>query len=387
VTDVPVNPKVLAWARSERGLTLAEAAEKLGVPIDELKELEDGVRHPSVGELRNIAAKYEIGFSSLLMPEPLLETTRLRCQDFRTHRGEGADWNAELLAALDDINVVTDAMADLKQAVPHLFASNLPTISASSNVADAAERERERMGFRISNQYLWDKYVFRRFRSLIEAQGVFVYVLNVGSTEDWRGLAIMDERQIPFIILNGNEAETEARIFSLIHEYCHILLRVNAISDQRQRGTIEGFCNSFAAYFLMPRKEFRAVAREVSGANFKEDWTDTELRAIGARFKVSMSAVAIHLSRLDLAPDDLFRKKVAESRLRTLPERSGGIVGYYDQIANRLGSRHVSVVFRALEGGYIDQLDAYEMLDVKPENFQRLQSEIAERQRAYGWGQ
>lgn len=195
MTDVPVNPKVLAWARSERGLTLTEAAEKLGIPIEELRELEDGTRQPTVGELRNIAAKYEIGFSSLLMPEPLVENTRLYCRDFRTHRGEGADWNPELLAALDDINVVTDAMADLRQAVPHLFTSNLPTIRSTSDVADAAERERERIGFRISNQFIWDKFVFRRFRSMIEAQGVFVYVLNVGSTDDWRGLAIMDERQ------------------------------------------------------------------------------------------------------------------------------------------------------------------------------------------------
>jgi Zn-dependent peptidase ImmA (M78 family)/transcriptional regulator with XRE-family HTH domain len=387
VTDVPVNPGVLAWARSERGLTLADAAERLGVPEEELKELEDGARMPTVGELRNMAAKYEIGFSALLMPEPLPATTRLRVDDFRTHRGEGAAWNPELLAALDDINIFTDAMADLKQAVPELIRSNLPTLNSNSNVANAAERERERMGFTIDQQFGWSKYIFRRFRSMIEAQGVFVYVMNVGTTEDWRGLAIMDERDIPFIALNGNEAETEARVFSLIHEYCHILLRVSAISDQRQRGTIEGFCNSFAAFFLMPRQDFRAATREIGGRTFKNDWSDEELKKIGERFKVSMSAAAIHLERLDLAPTGFYRAKLTEWRVRTPRKREGGIIPYYEQVANRLGNRHVSVVFEALDRGYIDQLDAYEMLDVKPESFPRLQSEITERQRAYGWGQ
>ena len=386
MTEVPVNPKVLAWARTERGLTLAEAAERLDVPIDELKELEDGTRNPTVGELRNIAAKYEIGFSALLMPEPLPLTTRLTCEDFRTHRGEGTGWSPELLAALDDINVFTDAMADLKQAVPSLFRSNLPTISYNSDVADAAEAERKRIGFTIDQQVGWSTYVFRRFRSMIEAQGVFVYVMNVGTTQDWRGLAIMDERGVPFIALNGHEGEAEARIFSLLHEYCHILLRISAISDQRQQGTIEGFCNSFAAYFLMPREYFRAAVRQIGGG-FRDNWSDSELKRIGDQFKVSMSAAAIHLERLNLAPTGFYRSKLTEWRVRKPRERSGGKPPYYEQMANKLGNRHVSFVFEALAGGFIDQLDAYEMLDVKPNSFPKLRSEIAERQRAYGWRQ
>lgn len=386
MTDVPANPKVLAWARAERGLTVTEAAELLGIPVDELKELEDGSRHPTVGELRNMAAKYEIGFSALLMPEPLPPTTRLECEDFRTHRGEGAGWSPELLAALDDINVFTDAMADLKQAVPDLFRSNLPTLNSNNDVAEAAEAERRRIGFTVEQQANWSKYVFRRFRSMIEAQGVFVYIMNVGTTEDWRGLAIMDEREIPFIALNGNEAETEARIFSLIHEYCHILLRISAISDQRQRGTIEGFCNSFAAYFLMPRQHFRAVARQIGGG-YRNDWSDDELKKIGDQFKVSMSATAIHLERLELAPIGFYRTKLAEWRVRQPRKRTPGKPPYYEQMANKLGNRHISVVFEALDGGYIDRLDAYEMLDVKPDGFTKLKSEVTGRQRAYGWGQ
>ncbi len=67
--------------------------------------------HPSVGELRNVSAKYEIGFSSLLMPDVLPPETRLKLQDFRTH-GSGAPgkWNPELLMEMDDINVLIDAM-------------------------------------------------------------------------------------------------------------------------------------------------------------------------------------------------------------------------------------------------------------------------------------
>ena len=102
MTNVPVNPKVIKWARDERGLDLAAAANLLGVPDAELEEIETGARLPSVGELRNIAAKYEIGFSSLLMPEPLPKTTRLKVQDFRTHRSEPENWHTDLLIELDD---------------------------------------------------------------------------------------------------------------------------------------------------------------------------------------------------------------------------------------------------------------------------------------------
>jgi Zn-dependent peptidase ImmA (M78 family)/transcriptional regulator with XRE-family HTH domain len=387
VTAVPVNPKVLIWARIERGLDMPAAATRLGIPEEELIELENGTRHPSVGELRNMSAKYEIGFSSLLMPDVLPTDTRLNLLDFRTHGSEAArKWNPELLMEMDDINVLIDAMSDLKEADPTLFANTLPSASASMDAAKVAADERNRIGLDVSVQAAWktDAPAFNRLRSLVETQGVFVYQVNASTTDDWRGIAIFDERKIPVIIINSNEEFPAARSFTLFHEYAHLLLRQSAITDHRSRDRQEEFCNKFAAHFLMPTREFRGAALSVGGG-FRTFWTDTQLKKIGGVFETSMSAVALHLESHNLAPDGFFNAKLSEWRVREKKERKPGIVPYYDKIANRLGVQHIKVVFEALDHRRINQLDAYEMLDVQASNFAKLRAKIREREAEYGW--
>lgn len=387
MTDVPVNPKVLIWARDERGFDVAAAAARLGIPEDELIELENGSRQPTVGELRNMAAKYEIGFSALLMPDVLPSVTRLKVEDFRTRKsGAPKRWNPELLMEMDDINVLIDAMADLRNADPNLLTTKLPQATLAMNAARLADEERKRIGLDVSMQAGWktDAAAFRKLRSLVEAQGVLVYLINASTVEDWCGIAIFDDRKLPVIIINSDETNPAARSFTLFHEYAHILLRHSAITDQRSRATDEVFCNKFAAHFLMPSHEFTGAALTVGGGA-REYWTDTQLRKIGGVFKTSMSAVALHLETHDLAPDGFFKTKLTEWQVREKPPKTKGIVGYYKKIANRLGVQHIKVVFEALDRKRINQLDAYEMLDVQASNFEGLRAEVREREAESGW--
>jgi Zn-dependent peptidase ImmA (M78 family) len=134
----------------------------------------------------------------------------------------------------------------------------------------------------------------------------------------------------------------------------------------------------------MPSHEFTGAALTVGGG-FREYWTDTQLRKIGGVFKTSMSAVALHLETHDLAPDGFFKKKLTEWQVRERPPKTKGPVGYYKKIANRLGVQHIKVVFEALDRRRINQLDAYEMLDVQASNFEGLRAEVREREAESGW--
>ena len=335
-----------------------------------------------------MAAKYEIGFSALLMPEELPITTRLKVQDFRTHESGREQWHPDLLAAMDDLNVVIDAMADLRDVEPSLFQITFPQITLRDNAATIAAQERDRIGLDVQRQSGWksDYEAFRRFRFMIEAQGVFVHQIAASVSEDWRGIAIFDERKIPIIIINTDEESPAARSFSLLHEYCHLLLRHSAISDERSRDDNETFCNAFAAHFLMPEREFRGAANAVGGG-YRSYWTDGQLRKIGWVFKTSISAVAIHLQNLSLAPKTFYKTKWGEWKVREKKKRkSNSGPGYYVKMANRLGAQHISVVFEALDRGRLNQLDAYEMLDVQAANFDKLRAEILERRTVDGWG-
>jgi hypothetical protein len=134
----------------------------------------------------------------------------------------------------------------------------------------------------------------------------------------------------------------------------------------------------------MPTKEFRGAALSVGGG-FRTYWTDAQLRKIGSVFKTSMSAVALHLESHNLAPDGFFNSKLSEWRVRERTKRKPGPVGYYDKIANRLGVQHIKVVFEALDRRCINQLDAYEMLDIQASNFAKLRAKVTEREAGFGW--
>jgi len=383
MVDVPVNAKVLVWARKERGLNEEQAAKLLRLSMQELRDLEGGHKKPSLALLDRMARQYQIPFASLLMPDPLPDNARPTIPDFRTHLGEGPKLDHELMTAIDVVNLQIEMFAEVKEAHPELFqAPPLPNYSNITDAERAAHTERARIAPSIDTQIGWTGVAtaFRHWRAIIESQGIFVHLMSIGPENDVRGFAIYDEREIPIILINGDEVETSARIFSLIHEHAHLLIRKPGISDQNRKDKTERWCNQFAAYFLMPADRFKEEALKIDPSRA---WSDTAIRKIAEIFKVSMSAAALHLEDVGLARAGFYDQKQAQWKPRK-PRKGGPPMPYAERQVNRLGVRHVSVVLDALDRRYINQLDAYELTEVGPKHFDDLRTEIAGRQREYG---
>ena len=225
MVDVPVNHKVLIWARKERGLTEQQAADLLHLSLNEFNELEAGNKKLTLALLDRMARQYQIPFASLLMPDPLPDSARPRIPDFRTHLGMKPRIDHELLTALDVVNLQIEMFTEIREAHPELFqAPPLPDYSKLVDPKEAANKERARIAPTVDQQVGWKTVAtaFRRWRAIIERQGIFVYLTSIGPENDVRGFAIYDERGIPVALINGDESESSARIFSLIHEYAHI---------------------------------------------------------------------------------------------------------------------------------------------------------------------
>src|SRR5262245_50661369 len=383
MVDVPVNHKGLIRGRKERRLKEQQAADLLHLPLNEFNDLAAGYKKPTLALLDRMARQYQIPFASLLMPDPLPDSARPRIPDFRTHLGMKPRIDHELLTALDVVNLQIEMFTEIREAHPELFqAPPLPDYSKIVDPKEAANKERARIAPAIDQQIGWKKVApaFRRWRAIIERQGIFVYLTNIGPENDVRGFAIYDERSIPVVLINGDESESSARIFSLIHEYAHILIRKPGISDQNRKNSVERWCNQFAAYFLMPPERFKVEALKIDPS---KTWSDTALRKIAEVFKVSMSAVALHLEDVGLAREGFYEWKQKQWKPPT-PRKGGQPMSYAERQLNRLGVRHVSVVLDALDRRYINQLDAYEMTEVGPRHFEDLRSEMVGRQLEYG---
>lgn len=382
MVDVPVNGAVLAWARKERGLSEEEAAKRLKLTTQALADLEAGNTRPSLKLLDKIATKYQIPFYSLMMPEPLAD--RARPADFRTHGGKAPVWDEAILIGYEGVDQQIEMLAEIRQHDAELFAA--PAIRqypSTAKAKDVAAEERRLFGLSMETQFGWETpaKAFRHWRNQIERAGVFVQIVNLGPQNLCRGFTVYDERGIPAAVINGFEAEGPARTYTLLHEYAHLLIRQPGVSDQNRENGIEKWCNEFAAYFLMPEDRFKQEAQAINpGGN----WTDTAIRKVADLFNVSMSAVVLHLENVGLAKRGLYDQKIEEWRKRAKSGPGRADPSYPVRQVQRLGVRHVGVVLDAVDRRDINQLEAYELMDVDPRFFGALRKEVEENQKLYG---
>ena len=379
---VPINPEVLRWARKSRVLTIQEAAKRLEWSVDRLEALEHAAEI-SVDDLDRIATKYRVSTATLLMPEPLPADRYppRAIGDFRLHAHAEEEplsvktqtyvENAfELIELLDEIN---DADQDLA-ARPLL-----PFCELVDDAGRAASRERGRIGAAVEVQLGWetDKEAFLRWREIIEAQEIFTHKLAM-SEKYVRGFAIY-QKGYGLIGINSND-DYRARIFTLFHEYAHILLRTGGISDQNRQVPIERWCNQFAANFLMPAAAFLHQFRLMFPDGEASDWSVGRMAKL---FKVSKAATAIRFEELELAAVGFYDRLQAEWKLP--PKRKGGSgTDSVDVDLGRYGTTHVGVISQALQRGVIDPLEAQYALNVPPRNLTALTAAARARHLAYG---
>jgi transcriptional regulator with XRE-family HTH domain len=125
-----INPSILKWARETAGLSVEEAAKKLGLSSRErLEALEGGQQVPTRRQLVNMSEKYHRPLLTFYLPNRPRE--RDRGHDFRTLPGvEDRDSEALLDALLRDVQarqqLVRAAMPWRKRRRIGRFPSSLP---------------------------------------------------------------------------------------------------------------------------------------------------------------------------------------------------------------------------------------------------------------------
>src|SRR5258708_15552783 len=107
------------------------------------------------------------------------------------------------------------------------------------------------MNVSVERQLHWRSgQAFSYWRALIERLGIAVY-LQKFEAADCRGWSMADEDAPPAIVVNRDDRFDAARVYTLIHEYAHLLIRRPGISDLDSRNPTEAFCNRFAGAFLI----------------------------------------------------------------------------------------------------------------------------------------
>lgn len=313
-----VQPSVLTWARTSAGYDLEVAAEKLNVLPDAVTAWEAGDDKPSIPQLRKLASLYKRPLAVLYLPEPPLAFMPM--SDFRRlpefgPRRFSPGLTLEVRSAQQRRLLALELLEDTGTEPPRFM---LQTSDQDSPEA-VGTAIRDALGVTYDVQRKWGDHLaaFRQWRSRIEEQGVLVFQANRFESDEASGFAFWAD-VLPTVVVNGKDVYPR-RIFSLLHELAHLMLRQSGVSEMdvdaprpAADAQIEVFCNQVAAAALMPAALFMAepvVKARGAGAH---EWTDGEIDALAKIYGVSREAVVRRLLSAGRATQAFYGGKRAQ---------------------------------------------------------------------------
>jgi Zn-dependent peptidase ImmA (M78 family) len=175
------------------------------------------------------------------------------------------------------------------------------------------------------------------------------------------------------ICVNDRQATEGAKIFTLFHEYAHLVLRKAGISDENQRNQTESFCNQFAASFLIPKLALRSAV-----SNFQEqrEYSDAEIAQLARKFRVSNRAIALRLEVTGLAPKGFYAQRTAPWDVRQDKPKSPIVREIkIDPVIIRLkrvGRLHADTVLDAVLRHAINSFDASQLVGISQASISKM---------------
>lgn len=379
-----VNPKILAWARATAEFTPEEAADKLGLPVERLIEMEDGKREPSRNQILKMSTVYRRPLIAFYLKEPPQRNER--AHDYRTLNVEAHPKEEAVLAALvrDVIarqELIKQALVEVDEAPVLSFVGSLNQRTPVTEAVTAIEKilQFDKASFRSARTI---DEAFKALRDAVEKAGIFVLLAgNLGSyhsdisVDVFRGFCIADE-VAPFIVINEHDARS-AWSFTLVHELCHILMGQTAISGYNSEKAVEKYCDSVAARFLISAGELGRTRMEIrSGRKLALD----AIAEMASAAKVSRAMVAYNLMDTGAITTEEYNELVERfKREREQSEKAKpkGSPDYYVVRRHRVGPGLVSAVTRLVSEGVLSSPKAGKVLGVKATGVARITGDAA----------
>lgn len=202
----------------------------------------------------------------------------------------------------------------------------------------------------------------------LETNGIIVMQNGIVGNNTRRKLDIIEFRAFmlyddiaPIIFINNNDS-LGGKIFSLVHEYVHVLFEQEDLllkEDTFKLKENEGYINQITAEFLMPT--------ECIQLNWDQNKDALEqINRISNMLKVSETALAIKLKELKLINkvllDEIINEGIRNFENRTYKDKADG-GDFYNTFNSRISPTFTQAVIRSTEAGNTAYSYAFRLLD------------------------
>ncbi len=384
--EITVEPKVLIWARKSIGKSVDDIAQKLKIDKTIINQWEIGQRSVRLSQLEKLANIYKRPLAAFFLPEPPKEIPLPK--DYRTLPLENRRvFSSKTLLAIRRAERIRRIAVELAESMERKIFTEVVKASIDDAPEILALKVREHLGISVDMQSKWrdERIALSEWRKIVESKDVIVLYASM-PIEDTRGFSL-SEKIYPVIVVNSQDSYT-ARIFSLFHEYAHLMINNSGICDMADRfylsdedKRIERFCNYFAGAFLVPKQDL-INHRLLKTLKSDRDISDDYLKELAGDFKVSQEVILRRLVIIGRSSEKLYLKKREEWEARAKEQRKLKRSGR--KIPSRAcvqenGVLFVSLVLNSYGAEKITLRDISDYLGIRLKHLPKVEQLIAEK--------
>jgi Zn-dependent peptidase ImmA (M78 family) len=364
--NIAVNNEVLIWAREAIALSRTNAANKTGIAVKRLLQIEEGEKQPTLEELKEFSKAYKRTIATLLLSTSPKE--KPLPPDRRTVDSKGSgNFHEKTILAVRKARALVVSLIELKQDAGIPVARFQYKASMQNNPATVAQKMRKELGLNEIRQFQNINIALEAYIEKLESLGVAVFQLSL-TQDSLRGFSIVDEA-IPVIgIKRGGEPAT-AKIFTLFHELGHILLSDGGLCDLSENTNlqIEKWCNEFSAEILVPSSELLhmdiVTDRKLKGEKI---WAKKELIELANHFHVGPLTILRRLLENNLTTQAYYKDR-HQAWNKPLFSRAKHPEGrnIVKETIKEKGRTYITLAFSAYDHNRIDLKDLSDFLGVR----------------------
>jgi Zn-dependent peptidase ImmA (M78 family)/DNA-binding XRE family transcriptional regulator len=383
-----IKPELLIWARKSAGLTLTDVAKKTQVSEDKLNEWETGKSKLSVSQLRKLAKVYKRPIAVFYLPEPPKTFDALR--DYRIIYGtQTKEISPHLRLEIRKAQYRREIALEISELLGEQTKPFNEKASFGDDPDNLSEYIRGLLGISIENQSKWKDKAFSRWKDAIESLDIIVSQTASTSRielEEMRGFSISGN-VLPVIVINSKD-QPNGKIFTLIHEFVHILLHNGGICDLHEPSSpdnddarIEIFCNQVSASVLVPKSDILKHEIVVKNEGLTI-WDDQKIKDLAYFFSVSQEVILRRLLTLNRTSIDFYRKKRSEyiERYEQIIEKQTskpeGHPQYYRLVIRNNGLSYTKLILNAYNQSMITSSELSDYLGVNLKHLSKIEQAI-----------
>ena len=377
-----INPDILLWARESAGFRVEDAAKKAQLKSEKLVACEHGDQRLTISQLRKLSNVYKRPLAFFYLPKPPESEIDRNIQDFRRlNKDDEKSFSPELRIEIRKTKyrreVAIEMLNELEIEIPEFnFKTSLDSnvIETGNYIRDYLEITKTRQK-ELKNDYEALNY----WREAIEIKGILVFqaTLNI---DEMRGLSIA-EFPLPVILVN-RERVVKARIFTMIHELVHIMLRSVGVCDLETQSKIEVFCNAVAGEVLVPTEWLNKT--EIYNQNRREeDWNKEAIWKLADLFSVSREVVLRRLLTNQKISQSFYQSKryqwlkdYEKSQETETNKKSSGFAPPHTDAISKVGKNFTRLVVNSYHQNKIGLSEVSDYLGVKAKHLPKIEQAV-----------